>query len=216
MASTGYNYINQLTPDNGAVQSLRELLFLSVIQSPAITATMTSVPGAIHGKKIGGIGKMGMVGAVGNGCKPDFNATSIATQEKEWDLGEYEITEGICYRDIEETLARYSLRTGTDRADLTGGDYIDIIVNPKLKEAMTDMIWRLYWLGDKAAETITGGGVINDAFDPKFFRVCDGFFKKLLAITAANANRRTVIAANSEATFAAQRSALKVSGVAML
>lgn len=215
MASTGQFDINQLTPDNGAVMDLRELLFLTVLQSEALEKTLNLYPGAIHGKKIGGVGEMGLVGEYMPNCKPTWNSTNIATQEKEWDLGEWTIAEEICYKDLKDTLVRYAMRKKTSVADLTGTDYMDIIVEPTLSNAMTRMLWRLYWFGDKSAANVgADGGIITVGVDPKFFSICDGFFKRLFAITATNANQRVEIAANTEATYKAQRDAIRAEGVA--
>ena len=215
MASTGLQDMNQLTPDNGAVRDLRELLFLTAMQSESLERTLTVVPGAVHGKKVGGIGKMGLVGTTQPDCKPNFNATKIATQEKVWDLGQWTVAEEICYKDLLDTLVRTSLRKGTDIADMTGGDYIDIIVEPLLTEAIEKMLWRLYWFGDKSAANVADGGIITDGIDTDLFKVADGLFKRLLAITAADSNRRTVISANTQSTYALQKAAIRASGVAM-
>jgi len=215
MASTGLQDMNQLTPDNGAVLDLRELLFLTAMQSEALERTMTIVTGAVHGKKVGGIGEMGLVGTTQPNCKPDFNSTNIATQEKEWDLGQWTVAEEICYKDLLDTIIRMSLRKGTDIADMTGGEYIDLIVEPLLAKAIEKMLWRLYWFGDKTALNASAGGIITDGIDTDLFKVADGFFKRLLAITAADPSRRTVINANTETTYASQKSAIRDAGVAM-
>ncbi|MDH6354494.1 hypothetical protein M2132_000822 [Dysgonomonas sp. PH5-45] len=214
MASTGQDFIKNLTPDNGAVTNLRELLFLSVLQSEAIEKVLTVQPGAIHGKKIGGIGNMGLVGEIQNACRPQFNATAIATQEKEWDLGEFTVAEEICYKDLKETLVRYAMRTKTSVADLTGTDYIDLIVEPRLREALTRMLWRLFWFGDKDAKNVSAGGIVTDTVDTKYFDVCDGLFKRLFALTAANPDQHVEIDANGSATYKAQRDDLRAAGVA--
>ncbi|NDW10129.1 hypothetical protein [Dysgonomonas sp. 520] len=214
MASTGYDFIKNLTPDNGAVTNLRELLFLTVLQSEAIEKTLTVQPGAMHGKKVAGIGDMGIVGEVQSACKPIFNSTIIDTQEKEWDLGEFTVAEEICYKDLKDTLVRHAMRTKTSVADLTGTDYIDIVVEPRLREALTRMFWRLFWFGDKAAKNVEAGGIVTNTIDTKYFDVCDGLFKRLFAITAANPDQRVEIEANGSANYKAQRDDLRADGVA--
>lgn len=214
MASTGQLEITNLTPDNGAVMDLRELLFLTVLQSEAFERTVNLFPGAIHGKIIGGVGKMGLVGELMPNCKPTWNATKIPTQEKKWDLGEWTVAEEICYKDFVETLVRYAMRKKTSVADLTGTDFLDIIVEPKLTEAITEMLWRLYWFGNTTASNVADGGSITAGVDPKYFKVCDGFFKRLFAITAANEKQRVVIDANTAASYQAQRDGIRAAGVA--
>lgn len=212
--STGQIEMTNLTPDNGAVMDLRELIFLTVMQSEAFENTVNLSPGAIHGKIMGGVGKMGLVGELMPKCKPTWNATNIATQQKKWDLGEWTVAEEICYKDLKETLVRYAMRKKTSVSDLTGTDYMDIIVEPKLSEAITDMLWRLYWFGDKEADNVGTGGIITTGVDPKFFHVCDGFFKRLFAITAAKPLQRITIGANTAASYKLQRDGLRAEGIA--
>lgn len=215
MASTGQLNIQDLTPDNGAITDLRELLFLSVMQSPALESTFTVYPGAEQGKNVSLVGKMGMVGEYQPNCEPAWNATSIDFTEKKWDLGEWTISEQICYKDLMNTLVRHAMRTKTSVADLTGTDYIDIVVEPKLREAMSDMLWRLSWFGDKDADNVSNGGILTNGLDNKYFTISDGFFKRLFAITAANADQKISIAANTAATYQAQRDGIRQEGVAI-
>ena len=214
MASTGQIEMVNLTPDNGAVMDLRELLFLTVMQSEALDATLNMFPGAIHGKKIGGVGEMDLVGKKMSTCQPTWNSTNIKTQEKAWDLGEWSIAEQICYKDLKETLVRYAMRKKTSVSDLTGTDYMTIIVEPLLSQAMENMLWRMYWFGDKDALNIADGGVITDGVDTDFFKVCDGFFKRLFAIATANPLQRVTIDANTAASYQAQRDQIRSAGVA--
>jgi hypothetical protein len=214
MASTGQQFINQFTVSNQGITDLRELLFLSVLQSGSINETMDVLTGVVNGSRLGGIGELEPVGKPSNGCNPAWNASKISTLEKVWSLGAYDVAESICYTDLEATIVQFALRTGTDRADLTGTDYIDVIVSPLLSQAMEKMIWRLLWLGDTAAENVDDGGVITDGVDTNLFKVTDGLFKRLFAITAANALQRVSVAANSQTTYAAQLSAIRSSGVA--
>lgn len=214
MASTGQFDINKLTPDNGAVTDLRELLFLAVLQSEDLASIVNLFPGAVHGNKIGWIGNMGLVGESKSLCNPTWNNTKIETQEKEWDLGRWVVEEQICYADLEDTLVRYAMRKKTDIADLTGTDFMDIIIEPQLTKALTDMIWRLYWFGDKSADNVVDGGIITNGIDPKYFKICDGFFKRLFAITAANPNQHVEIDANSASTYKEQREAFRQPNVA--
>lgn len=211
MASTGKSYIDQFTINNQGIMDLRELLFLTVLQFGSINETLDLMTGVVPGSRIGGVGEMEPVGLPSNGCDPQWNASKIATIEKLWELGAYEVAESICYEDLEETLVRFSMRAGTDRADLTSTDYIDVIVEPKLKEAMEKMIWRMLWLGDKTADNVTNGGVITDTVNANLMKVCDGLFKRLFTLPAA---QRITIAANTAATKDAQRSGILVAGVA--
>ncbi|MCL1933505.1 MAG: hypothetical protein FWF53_06830, partial [Candidatus Azobacteroides sp.] len=197
MASTGQQYTDQFTVSNQGITDLRELLFLSILQFGSINETMDVMTGVIPGSRLGGIGEMEPVGLLANGCNPNWNASKIATIEKLWELGAYEVAEKICYRDLEDTLVQFTMRTGTDRADLTGTDYMDVIVEPLLSQAMEKMVWRLFWFGNKASDNVSNGGLITEGVNPDLFKICDGLFKRLFDITIANPLQRVTIAANA-------------------
>lgn len=124
-------------------------------------------------------------------------------------IGDWQVPLEMCYEDLENTIAKYCLKTGTNIADLTSTEYMDGIVLPKLTEAMMKMLWRFTWFGDKDAANIDGSGQITDGLNVELFKTCDGFFKRLFAICAENSGQHTVISANSEASYALQKSKMK-------
>lgn len=205
---------SKLTPDNQAVKDLKELIQLTVFLSEDMAQFMTFMPKVTTGKKLGFIGEMEDVGKAGAGCDPTYQKVAIAAAQKEWELGSWEVPLEMCYADLENTIAQYCLKTGTEIADLTSTEYMDGIVLPKLKEAMMKMLWRFTWFGDKNATDITAGGQITDGLNIELFKTCDGFFKRLFAICATNASQHTTISANGEASYALQRSKMKELGAA--
>ena len=158
------------------------------------------------------IGEMDMVGKKGGGCDPTYEEKGIANSQKRWELGQWEIPIKICYEALKGTIAEYSLKTGTDIGDLTSTDFMTIYTDA-LQRAMQQMIWRFAWLGDKAAALAgSGGGKLTAGSNVNMFNVCDGLFKRIFTATATK--NHTAIAANSEATSAAQVSALRKKGAA--
>lgn len=213
MASTGLNFSN-LTPDNGAVKDLRKLIFLSVLGADQIGALVNFLPKQKHGEKVGFVGEFGLIGKASSKCNPVFGNDIIATSEKTWDIPEWEVAEKICYADLEGTLAQVGMETKTDIADLTGTEYVDYILMPRLELAIRKMLLRFVWFGDKAAKVVADGGILKPGTDVSKFTVTDGLWKRLFAIVAADNARHTTIAANSETTWADQRAAFRVAGVA--
>ena len=213
MASAGLNFGN-LTPSNGALQELNELLFLKVLGEDRLAQVFNVIFGAQNGKKVGFVGEFGLIGKAAQGCNPTYDSTTIATSEKTWALGEWGVYLELCYRDIIGTLAQSAMRRGVNIADLTGTEYVDDVVYPRLELAIYKMLMRLAWFGDTGADNVSDGGVITDGVSTDYFAVADGFWKRLFAIVAADSSRRVAIAANDEATFAAQKSAILGSGVA--
>lgn len=158
------------------------------------------------------IGEMEMVGKKGGGCDPTYEEKGIANSQKRWELGQWEIPIKICYEALKGTIAEYSLKTGTEIGDLTSTDFMTIYTDA-LQRAMQQMIWRFGWFGDKAAALSgSGGGKLTAGSDVNMFNVCDGLFKRIFTATATK--NHTAIAANSEATAAAQVSALRKKGAA--
>lgn len=208
MASTGLNFSN-LTPDNGAVKDLKRLIFLAVTDPEALGKLFNFLPGQKHGEKVGFVGEFGMIGKASQGCNPRFGHSILAASEKEWDIREWEVAEEICYRDLEGTVAQVAMRTKTDIADLTGTEYTDHILAPRLELAVRKMLMRYAWFGDKTAERISGEGNLLDSVDPAYFTLVDGFWKRLFALSAAVPERRTTCAANAAATFAEQKAAMR-------
>ena len=158
------------------------------------------------------IGEMDMVGKKGGGCDPTYEEKGIANSQKRWELGQWEIPIKICYEALKGTIAEYSLKTGTEIGDLTSTDFMTIYADA-LQRAMKQMIWRFSWFGDKAAALSgSGGGKLTAGSDVNMFNVCDGLFKRIFTATATK--NHTAIASNSEATAAAQVSALRKKGAA--
>lgn len=57
------------------------------------------------------------VGKAGAGCDPTYQKVAIAAAQKEWKLGSWEVPLEMCYSELENTIAQYCLKTGTEIAD---------------------------------------------------------------------------------------------------
>lgn len=200
------------TIDNGAIRDLNELLFTSVFNDPDLERVITPMTKVQNGKKLGYVDRMGDVGTEGGGCDPQYTNVEITGFEKVWELGKWEIPKSICYDDLEDTIAQYGMNEGTERADLQDTPYWDKFLMPLLKSAINDMFWRLAWFGDKNAKHAAEGGVITEGINLKLLTVCDGLWKRLQAIIAANPAQQITISANSESTYAQQKAALRTDG----
>lgn len=207
--------IKNLTPSNGAIKDLKELLIMTNFTDEVLEKFFTFRQNVTKGDKLGWTGEMSDIGWAGSGCNPTYKKATIGAAEKEWDMGDWSIPLEWCYEELEGTIAEYCLKTGTEIGDLTSTEYMDYIVLPALDLAIKRMMWRFTWFGDKSAASITDAGSITDGVDVSLFKTCDGFFKQLFAICAANASQRVTIAANAEATSALQRSKIREAGVAL-
>lgn len=210
-----------ITPDNGAVKDLAELIFLKYYSEPHSLEKFCVFQTGVHtGDKFVSIGRFGPLGTrIESICNPTYGNSLINAQQKEWKLGRWAIYEKVCVDEITGTLVKHSLKSGTQVADMTGSDYIDAILLPLLDDAVLSVLWRLAWFGDEDATAITvADGAVTGSITPglnvDLFTVCDGLFKRLIELSVSNPDQRITIAANTETTRALQKSKLRESGVA--
>lgn len=204
-----------LTKDNGAVKDLKDLLVLANFTDEKLEKFFTFKQNVQNGGKLGFIGEMEAIGWEGAGCSPEYKNANVAAAEKTWNLGDWQVPLKWCYEDFLNTVAEVALKHGTEIGDLTSTDIMAYVIEPALSAAINKMYWRHIWFGDKDAANVAEGGVITDGVDKSLFTVCDGFFKQLFAIGAANATQRVTISANNESTRAAQFTKIKEAGVAI-
>lgn len=216
MASTGLNFTN-LTPSNGAVQELKELIFLALSNVDSLGGLVNFLPGQQHGKKVGFVGEFGMLGKAATGCSPEYGNDLISTSEQTWDIQEWAIAESICYSDLTGTLVKAALRTKTAVDDLTGTQYIDEFVAPRLERAIKKLYLRFAFFGDKDATVYSAentDGTLKPGQDAGHFTLIDGLWKRAFAAVTAGTMKRVTVSANAATTIAAQKSAILGAGVA--
>lgn len=217
MASAGINF-NNLTPSNGAIQSLRELIFLALVDVETIGNLVKFMPKQKHGDKLGFVGEFGLLGKAHQGCDPTYANDLVNTSEKTWDIKRWEIAEALCYADLEGTVAALALKTKTNVADLTGTEYMDEIVAPLLERAVKKLILRFAFFGDKNASTYDPDdhttGTLKPGVDAGYFNLINGFFQQIFAGVAAGTISRVVVDANTKTTSALQKAAIKTAGAA--
>ncbi|MFZ4412450.1 MAG: hypothetical protein ACOYOV_05140 [Bacteroidales bacterium] len=211
LSSAGINW-SGITPDNGAIKAANELIMMETLKAGSIDQFHTLMTKVANGEMIAGIGAFAEVGLKeGTTCAPTYLTDQATVIEKTWAIGGWEIAEAICYKDVEATAGRMCLKTGTDIADVTGTDVVDMVV-PRMEESMLRMYWRILWFGDTAAALQANGGKLKAGTEIKLFNITDGFFKRLIAIIAATPSRKVSIAANNNTSIATL--VLNASGVA--
>ena len=199
-----------LQPEN--LESLRDAIIKKVIEDEDIRQVVT-IKRVKNGEPLAIIGEMDAVGHAGAGCNPTYEEIGIANALKRWALGAWEIALKICYENLEDTIAEYSLKTGTAIADLTDTDFMAIYLE-LLETQVRRMVWRFAWFGDTTAQNISSGGNITDGVDVTLLTANDGLFKRLFAIGTAHPEQVTAISANAQTTYAAQKAAMLAAGYA--
>lgn len=200
----------QLEPEN--IRSLRDALIKKLVEDENFRNSFT-VKKVRNGEPLAILGEMDAVGKAGAGCSPTFVQAGIGNTQQRWALGDWQVALAICYEDLEETIAEYCLKAGTDIGDVTGTDFMAVFLE-LLETQMRRMVWRIAWFGDTSADTIANGGVLTNGTDKTLFTVCDGLWKELFTIGTGDPTKVTAISANSGATYAAQKSAMLASGYA--
>lgn len=194
---------------NGAVESLRELIFLAARDPETIGSQLNFMSGQKDGKKVGFLGGFGPLGVASTGCDPQYGSDLVKTSEQEWDIKEFEIAEALCYEDIKNALVKEAARTKTSVDDLTGTEYMNIIT-PLLERAYKETLNRLAWFGDKTATS----SAMKVAGHEKYFTVTDGIWKRIFDGVTAGSINKVAIAANAQTTAAAQKSTIMGKGIA--
>lgn len=186
---TGLNaYLN-----NGGLSEVNKLTFDAIFKYGELFNTCRPLTGVRNGDKAGYLGKMSDVGWAGSSCKPTYKDPTLGARGKAWELGDYEIPLQFCYKDLQNTIARYCLKTGTDAADLQGTEFMSKIFLPMLDEAVARAYWRMAWFGNKKADNTDGSGSetdkeITSGVDASLFTMADGFWKRITEHTGVNAS----------------------------
>lgn len=213
MASAGIDF-NSLTPPAGEVQELGQLIWQETLANQRLDEVFTLVTGIKPFQKVGFMGDFAPVGLPRIGCTPTYEDDLITSGEKDWEMNPWVVAEQICYQDIIVSFVKRYMDEGTGAADLTSTRYMAEVVYPKLLKAIGDMLFRIGMFGDSAADTVANGGVISNTVNPALFQVSDGLWKRCVAAVGSGDAKYTTIAANTQATYALQMSAIRGAGVA--
>lgn len=206
---------SQFTLNNQGVTDLNKVMFDAIFKYSPLFNTCSAYNGIKDGEKADWVDKMNDVGWAGRGCNPTYKTVSITGREKTWELGDWSAPLKFCYKELESTIAKWSLKNGTDRENLQGTDFWEKIFMPLLQDALTRMYWRYAWFGDKDAKLVANGGVLKAGTDITLFKPADGLWKRIFAIASAAPTQKTAIAANAETTYAKQISELRKDGAAL-
>ena len=105
----------------------------------------------------------------------------------------------LCWKDMEGTIAEFALKNGTPIGDLNGTQVMSEVIYPLITDLYVDLVWRLSWFGDTAADTIANGGVIANTVDPDLVKAVDGLWKAIATQIAIDSNQYTAISTNTKA-----------------
>lgn len=187
------------------LRAVNEMTFEdSILKAPAISDYSRVWTGIRAQGEVGFIGEGQPIGEASQGCDPTYKAWQIATNVMKWDPKEWGFYIKMCYKDLENTAAVYSLNFDGDVSNFTDSDYMNI-VNEALTTALRKMFFRLIWFGDTDAQNVSSG-VITSGVSPTLFTVIDGFWKQINTLITGDqeAQHTATISENAGASYAAQ------------
>ena len=191
-------FLENLTLEPENIRDLRQLINIDTLRDERIQDYFR-VLNARHGDPVGLIGKGAPIGTAGCGCGPEYEAFAPANVLKRWDLGCWQAPLAVCWKDMEGTIAEYALKNGTPIGDLNGTQVMSEVIYPLINDLYVDLVWRLAWFGDTAADIQTNGGAIDDNVDPALVQAVDGLWKAILTQVAIDSNQQTAISTNTKA-----------------
>ncbi|SOC79823.1 hypothetical protein SAMN06296241_1360 [Salinimicrobium sediminis] len=194
-----------LTMNAEEAKDVSQAIFERTITGGDLSEFHEVVTGIEHKTQIPFIGNLGLVGTKVTGCDRNENPAQISLTEKFWDPALIGDRLAHCATDVNALfkLFKKAQKVNPDFYDRIGGEEFGVIIS-KVEQAMKKMNNRLVWFGDTAALNVTGGGVIKDGVDVKYFNVIDGLWKQILAEVPTTAKNYVAISQNAGAGYAAQ------------
>lgn len=187
------------------LRAVNEMTFEdSILKAPAISDYSRVWTGIRAQGEVGFIGEGQPIGTASQGCEPTYSPWQIATDVMKWDPKEWGFYISMCYKDLENTAAVYSLNFDGDVSNFTDSDYMNI-VNEALSTALRKMFFRMIWFGDTDAQNVSSG-VITTGVSPTLFTVIDGFWKQINTLITGDqsAQHTATITENAGESYAAQ------------
>lgn len=189
------------------IRNINELVFEKTLKAPDVAAMYAVYGDIVADKEVGFITGGSDVGLPDTGCGQEAQSFQIGVRKVTWQPKPYKVFVSECYSDLQQTAAVYSMRRGTPIADLTDTDYIAIVTSV-LIDKVREFIFRVVWFGDTTAANESAGGDITNGKNAALFQLFDGFYKQAEVQATANTSQLVAIPANSQASYAAQRSGM--------
>lgn len=201
-----YTYdLSGLTLNAEEAQMVSEAVFEYVLKQSKLSEYHEIHENIQWKKQIVFIGTLGLVGKKIIACSPDANGNQIPISEKFWepeligDKLEHCAIEG----DALFKLFGKAKKVNPDLFDRIGSEDLQIVM-ARVAEAMQEMLNRIVWFGDTAADEVSEDGYLTDGTDIDFFNILDGLWVQIFTDIPDTSPYYVEIAANSEATYADQ------------
>lgn len=200
-----------ITFNGEEVRDIRKAVWEKVFTKLEITTFHEIATGIKAKQQIAYIGRLGLVGKKGHAtnCAPTAGTHEIEMSQKFWNPVFIEDRVEQCWKDLNNSLFRYSMKNGVAVADLLNTDFF-IVLSDRLTDAIIEMIWRIVWFNDTTAALTTSSpaGELNPTSygSLDYWNAIDGLWKQLFTIAATTPAQKTTTLSsrNGQATYAAQ------------
>ena len=194
---------SDLTFNGQEAKDIGEAVIESIFENPAVADLMTVYDGIVTKKQIPFLVSLSKITKKDAGCGSGVSANNIPMTEKFWEPENLKIWLQLCAEDLLNSFWVYAQKLGIDRSDVTGTTIASFVVERMTAAAQEDLL-RIIWFNDKAADNISGGGVIANGVSLTDYDIIDGLWKQIFDVVTANAARKTAISENAGASKAAQ------------
>ncbi len=194
--------VDALTLNPLEAQEVSEVVQEKVFVNTPLSLIHNIETGVQMKKQIVFLGNLEVGGEALSGCTP-AEQDGLVMSQKYWEPALIAGRFTHCANDLNVLLKIFkkAQKVEPDFYDRIDSEELGILV-AKITEALTTSIFAKVWLGDTAADDVTGGGNFTDSgFNEGIWNQFDGLFKQIFADSDVPVY---TIDENSEATYAAQ------------
>lgn len=196
-----------LTMNTEEAQSVSEAILEQVLDWDTLTSSHEFVTGIEHDTQIPFIGTLGLVGKAITGCGRTANGSTIPLTQKVWSPKHVGDRLEHCAKDVNVLLKIFNKakKMNPDYWNRIGSEELGVVL-ARLTPAVQEMLVRLVWFGDTAADTVANSGTLKNGTDKTYFNILDGLFKQLFTDIPSGNAYHVNITENEGADYAAQTS----------
>lgn len=195
-------------PTSQDLGELAKIMFEAIADPKRIGALFNVQKNIANGDKVIKVADLGLQGKKVTGCDPDWDTANL-TSNKTWAIGAYGINLKTCWADVTTELQRRI--KNAEGADLKRNIYLAEIVKPRVEVSLEKMYTRLGFFGSATSQA----SKLTTSTDSAYFLTnFEGVFPYATTYVASHPNQLVSVSANAQATYAAQKAAMLVPGVA--
>lgn len=196
------------TPITFIKKQAEKVIINPAFDDPELKDIHMIIPGIQSDTQVAFMGRISKVTKLDPGCGSGKTTKAISLSEKFWTMKRMKVWSSQCSDDLEQTFFVWGLKPGSQRKDLTSGDFAKYALELMTAAVKEDAL-RIAWFGDTAVDTVANGGTLLLAGDVAHYNQLDGFWKKIFtAVTGTTMTKAYTVTANAAGSFLLQDSTL--------